>query len=502
MRTSKVWGTVVWWGALAAAAAVAVSLIGGAASSASGTGALRAATGPRPSHRYGLRQARHQRADRATRPLRAQRGAALPSGTWQPLGPAPIGPPYLQSGNYYAGPNAGRITGLTLASLPGTATPRLIAATAGGGLWTTDNSGTGWTARSDSAATLAMGAVTTDPRNANHLIAGTGEANQCGDCAPGAGILVSTSGGTSWALQNPGSVFTNKHIAAVAIDPANSTHELAATDGGLYVTTNGGATWAKPTSSTYAALNGNVTAVAFNPVTPKTVYMAGNLGTNGAHTVAKSTDGGVTWAASDVGITPPTSNQFPLVAIGIAKSAPATMYASVGSYTLPVAFYRSTDGGATWVKQSATPDYTGQTYSYGGGTAEQGWYDNVLAVDPANASHVLAGGIALVETKNGGTSWTNVNGPSFGTGPNRIHPDHHALVFASDGSVWIGDDGGVYHYFPASQPGPQRERQPQHHPVLLRLQPCRQHGAGRLPGQRVDADLECITGEVDGHLRR
>ena len=408
-----------------------------------------AALVPGPPPVFGLRQARADRPDPATPPFSAPLGASLPAGVWQPLGPAPIGPPFLAGGNFYAGPNSGRITGLVTIPLVGSNVPRVVAATAGGGVWTSDNLGSSWSARSDSAADLAIGSVAADPTNPNHLIAGTGEANQSGDSYPGAGILVSSNGGATWTLQNPGGVFTGTHIAQVAIDPSNANHQFAATDGGLYVTSNGGVTWAKPTSSTYTALDGRVTAVVINPANPKLVYFAGDLG-GGTHTVARSTDGGLTWAHADTGIAAPGTAQAPLVELAIAKSLPSTLYASVGSLTHPVALYVSGNSGSSWIKKTATPDYTGQAYSYGSGSAEQGWYDNVIAVDPTNPKHVLAGGIALVETNNGGASWTNVNGGNFNSGSNRLHPDHHALSFAADGSVWIGDDGGVYHYTPTS----------------------------------------------------
>ncbi len=391
----------------------------------------------RPAPIRGLDRACADRAD-AFSTFRAKASvASIPSGIWQPLGPAPIGPPYLGSGGGYGGANSGRITGLVV--IPsGAHQGRIVVATAGGGLWTSDDSGSTWAARSDTAADLAIGSVAVDPSNANHLIAGTGEGNQNGDGYPGAGILFSTDGGTTWTMQNPGGVFTGSHIEQVAIDPTNSNHQFAAADIGLYVTTDGGTTWT-------SAVGGPVSAVVIDPANASIVYIAG-----GTNIVSKSTDGGQTWAAANSGIATPGPSR--LIALAIAASNPSILYASVGSSN-PVVLYQTTNGGGTWSTLSAAPDYTGDSYAYGlsGGTVEQGWYDNVLAVDPANANHLIAGGIALVESSDGGATWTNVNGQAFfGSGANQLHPDQHALAFASDGSVWIGDDGGVFHYLPST----------------------------------------------------
>jgi hypothetical protein len=370
----------------------------------------------------------------------------IPEGTWGPLGPAAIGPPYKAGGGFYGGVNSGRITGLAV--IPsGTNAGRIVAATAGGGIWTSDDNGEKWTPRTDSAADLAIGSITDDPSNAEHLIAGTGEANQCGDCFPGTGILVSTDGGSTWSLQNPGGVFSGVSIAQVAINPTNSKDQFAATNNGLFVTTDGGTKWAKPTDPSYAAFDGNITAVVINPKTPETVYIGG-----GPKVVGESTDGGVKWAEANTGITPPKGGA-PFTALAIAASSPSTLYASVGTTTEAVALYQTTNGGGSWSKVTAAPDYTGGEFSYGEPpNSEQGWYDNVLAIDPTNAEHVLAGGIAIVETKDGGKTWANVNGKPFktGGGENKVHPDFHALAFRGDGKVWIGDDGGAYLYTPSS----------------------------------------------------
>ena len=409
------------------------------ASSASQLGRAASAP-PKPPPVRGLGLARADRPDRQVSAAPSASPVAVPAGTWQPLGPAPVGPPFLVSGGYYGGVNAGRIT--SIATLPsGPHSGRIVAGSAGGGIWTSDDGGATWTARSDSAADLAIGSVADDPSTPDHLIAGTGEANNSGDSFPGAGILVSTDGGSSWTLQNPGGIFTGLDVAQVAIDPSNSNHEFAATTSGLFVTTNGGTSWALPTDASYAAVDGSITAVVIDPVTPTTVYLGG-----GAATVAKSSDGGVHWAAANTGIAGPGS----LTSIGLAASSPSTLYTSVGGIGA-VALYKSVNGGTSWSPLANTPDYTGQAYAYGSGTGEQGWYDNVVQVDPLNANHLIAGGIAIVESTNGGTSWSNINGQVFfGAGTNKIHPDQHALAFRPDGKVWVGDDGGVFLYDPST----------------------------------------------------
>jgi hypothetical protein len=414
----------------------------GASAPASSAALQRFTPRPPPIRLDAVRAAARDRRDRFSPPKRRPIAAAtLPGGKWSSLGPAAIGPSFLAGGGIYGGVNSGRITALVEASTE--AHPaRVVAASAGGGIWTSDDNGAHWDVRTDGASDLAIGSLAVDPSNASHLIAGTGEADQSADSFPGNGILVSSDDGQSWTLQNPGGVFTGVDVAQVAIDPSNSKHQFAATSSGLFITSDGGTTWAKPSDASYKALDGNVTAVAVNPATPATVYLGG-----GNATIGKSTDGGVTWKTANSGVG--KSGTFPLIALAIAPSMPATLYASVGS-TAAVALYKSTNSGETWSALTAAPDYTGQAYAYESGTAEQGWYDNVVAVDPTDSSHVLAGGIALVESKDGGSTWTNVNGGPFFGGANKIHPDHHALGFRSDGRVWIGDDGGVFLYTPSS----------------------------------------------------
>ncbi len=91
----------------------------------------------------------------------------------------------------------------------------------------------------------------------------------------------------------------------------------------------------------------------------------------------------------------------------------------------------------------------------GYGPGVQAWYNNFIAVDPANANHVFVGLEEVFDTRNGGSTW-NAVGPywNFGfacwaildddnTCPDTTHPDQHSIAFAN-GKVYIGNDGGVY----------------------------------------------------------
>jgi photosystem II stability/assembly factor-like uncharacterized protein len=132
---------------------------------------------------------------------------------WTPLGPAPIVNGQRASGS---GPVSGRITGI--AAHPSDPSILYIAA-AGGGVWKTIDGGTTWTPQTDFQTTLSMGAIAVAQSSPNVIYAGTGEANNCGDCNLGSGILVSTDGGITWTLHNPNGVFN--HIRGQISSSAN-----------------------------------------------------------------------------------------------------------------------------------------------------------------------------------------------------------------------------------------------------------------------------------------
>jgi hypothetical protein len=87
----------------------------------------------------------------------------------------------------------------------------------------------------------------------------------------------------------------------------------------------------------------------------------------------------------------------------------------------------------------------------------QAWYNQFLAVDPADDAHVFMGLEEVFETRNAGARWTtpgpywNFFFPCWGSKPDEdqagcsttTHADQHAVAVAN-GRVYVGNDGGVY----------------------------------------------------------
>ena len=195
----------------------------------------------------------------------------------------------------------------------------------------------------------------------------------------------------------------------------NWSHMFAATDSGLYVTTDGGAAWAKPADASYATFDGVITSVVIDPATPANVYIAG-----------PDAGGIVRWRSRPTAASPgrrrtPVSRPRPrsLFKLAIAASGPSTLYVSVAG-SGPVAVYKTTNGAVV----DPPARYPGL---HGAGVRIRPWRDDRAGVlrqrdrgRPTNPNHVVAGGIAAVETTDGGVHWTNTNGDTFPAPPGTI----------------------------------------------------------------------------------
>ncbi len=314
----------------------------------------------------------------------------------------------------------------------------VYACAADGGLWKSTDAGTTWSPLTDDLPRLSSGAVAVDPKNSNVIYYGTGELNFNIDGYPGSGLYKSTDGGMSW---NPISenVVALYYTSKIVVAPSNDNVVYAAGYSGLYKSTDAGTTW-----NILPLTHGAVDDIAVDPQNASTIYASYGSGfsyDSTSYGIHKSTDGGASWTWLGGGL--PPASQIYRASLAIAPSNNQILYAAIngnnpsssGSDTNRV--YVSTNAGASW---QVLPSVTSKS-DFGG---TQGWYNNVIAIDPSQPNTVYLGGIDFWKSTDGGQTWTNLtNGYGSYTGKN-IHPDQHAIAFANSSTFYIGNDGGVW----------------------------------------------------------
>ncbi len=356
--------------------------------------------------------------------------------SWTQIGPSNIG---------------GRITALEVNKKAN----RIIAGTAAGGVFISEDDGKNWQCTTNEFPSLSIGALEADPNNPDIIYCGTGEANSSGDSYPGFGILKSTDGGLSWI--NSGLQET-QHIAEIEVHPLDSKILYVAAAGplytkdnnrGIYKSADGGLTWAQvlfisdSTSAIDVAVdpsNANVVyAVMWERLRGPALRKFSGL-TSGIY---KSTDGGESWKILSNGL-PVASKYIGRISIAVAPSNPEYIYALYKNSTEKYlssnffgGFYKSTDAGISWVKM---PDS-----KLSSGFSDFGWYFGLIEVDPKDYNKLYLGEIDLLKTTDGGNKWTNITN-SYSGSFDRQHPDQHALWIDPDNTNNLidGNDGGVF----------------------------------------------------------
>lgn len=297
-----------------------------------------------------------------------------------------------------------------------------------GGIWKTTNGGTSWSTSTDQLSVIGCSDIAIDPSNTQVLYAASGDGD-AGD-SYSIGVLKSTNGGVSW--NSTGLSFAPSQfvlLSRLLINPVNTQIVIAATNDGVYRTTNGGTTWTK-------TLTAVLKDAEFKPGDPNTVYVAGT-------SFYTSTNGGVSFTAASTGL--PAAAAVSRLAIGVSAANPAYVYVLAARPANDYGFqgiYRSVNSGASFTTQATTPNLLGWA-SAGNDTGGQGWYDLSIDVSPVNAEEVLAGGINIWRSVNGGVNWT-LNAHWTATGAPYVHADIHHLLYTSGSTVFASSDGGVF----------------------------------------------------------
>jgi hypothetical protein len=350
-------------------------------------------------------------------------------------------------------PHSGRVASV---AVDPTNPDRWLLGVGNGGVWETRDTGRTWAAIADDAPTLATGAVTFAPGDANVIYVGTGEP-VAGMAHTGLGILRSTDSGRTW-LVLAATTFNRVAVKRLRVHPTNPGSVMAATlrggggrdangdirprsASGIWKSTDGGVAWSR-------TLGGEATALEIDPANFNNQYAAIGDNSGGifatvdppgsaANGVYRSLDGGETWSRMDG----PWGSTLGRIELAMAPSNHNIVYASIqrGGNSVLLGLYRTDNAFAetpTWIK--VPTDQTNNDYcGYDGRTSEaKCGYVHMLTVDPGNPNRLFAGGRNLWRCTNcaGSPTWNNVN---FGTA------DFHATAWAGNRLI-VGNDYGVY----------------------------------------------------------
>ncbi|MBL8330196.1 MAG: hypothetical protein JNJ71_15260 [Rubrivivax sp.] len=374
-------------------------------------------------------------------------GGAL--GTWQNLGPSNQG-------------------GRTRQLLVDPTNPSILyAAAVGGGVWKSVNAGNSWTPLTDLLLpNIAVASLAMDPKNPQVLYAGTGEGFFNGDAIRGMGIFKTTDGGASWSALSATTPATGpaigdfSYVNQIVVSPRDSRRLYAATRTGLFRSNDGGASWTRLIDGSTVRGCMDIAVQAKRALG----FVFATCGTFAQSTIYRALDSGSSSFASVY-----TEAGMGRTSLAIAPSNENVIYALAANASSSGmhAVFRSTTGGASgsWTARVRSSDpnklnrlqLTNPVYAYPecvGSLAanfNQGWYDNVIAVDPLDSNRVWTGGIDLMRSDDGGANWGIASYWWFNQGDaNYAHADQHAIRFhpgyngTTNKIMYVANDGGIF----------------------------------------------------------
>jgi photosystem II stability/assembly factor-like uncharacterized protein len=341
----------------------------------------------------------------------------------------PLGPWGTHWKSYFGG--AGRVTFLRLHP---SNTDIMWTMAPSGGLWKTVDGGQNWTTNTDQLPFIGATDLAINPLNPNEMYLAMGDGNGTNSqlWQRSVGIRKSLDGGATWPL----SVLTytpnsQRSIYKLLINPIQPNIIFAATSIGLLRSVDAGATWPSVVGA------GIFTDIEFKPGDPTVVYATSGSTANG--TFYKSIDGGATFVTTAVGV--PLVSAVARMEVAVSAANPDLVYLLAVKKTTNdfYGFYRSLDSGDNFTLQATTPNILT------GIPSAQAHYNLAMAVSALHEDTILVGATDMYRSLDAGLTWTKITSHN-GFGVPFVHPDHHDIQFlpGNDSTYFSMNDGGVW----------------------------------------------------------
>lgn len=321
-----------------------------------------------------------------------------------------------------------------------------VMGTAGGGVWSTNDSGRTWQSLTDKVRLTSVGAIALAPTKPDRIYVGSGQPEPRYDIAAGNGMYRSDDGGATWQAIG---LEATRHIGAIYVDPRNPDIVVVGALGhvfgpnperGVYRSTDAGKTWTQT-----LAINADtgIVDIAADPEAPSVLiasawqarvypwmsYFKPITGPGSALYISNDDGihwqklGGEGWPKGDLG----------RIAVATSRvNGRLRIYAQVDSETAG-GLYRSDDAGAHWL-------YVNSDKGLGG------WYTARITVEPDNPDALWVMGQSQKRSLDGGKTLTIVRGSPGGD-------DYHHLwinsreprrrIASSDQGTAVSVNGGA-----------------------------------------------------------
>ncbi len=354
-------------------------------------------------------------------------------GSWEDIGPKNFG-------------------GRTLALCFNPLNPNTIyAGSASGGLWRTYSGGSGataWHQVETGFPVLGVAAIAINPLDTNEIFIGTGEVYNDQNTGTGfavrttrgtygIGILKTINGGSTWVKSLDWQFDDLRGVQDIIMNPLRPATLFAATTEGTYRSFDSGQTWNLVQTTRMA------TDLLMMPGDTSIVFVAAGNSFSSNPGIYRSVNGGSTFTKITNGL-PATFSGKAMLDVCISNTQ--ILFASIGEQLSGLGLYRSDNGGLSWFQVNNT-DF--QTY--------QGWYSHDVVVKPSDPQIVIASGINVWKSYDGGTNltekafWFNwdFNATTVGGSegpPDYVHADIHRMYYhpQDDDIIYLATDGGVF----------------------------------------------------------